>query len=147
MAMTMLSRIDRVCAVHILRNVRTARGTETGFHDNMFWRLQGSESADEYARHLAAFASVFPNTMKYLEGIEPARWVRYAQLEAGAHTFGWRSNNAGEIAQGSWLGTMRAMHPLDFFVNVHRSRRTKRSIPPRWSIRRGARNRRQTRPF
>lgn len=106
------------CAVHILRNVRAARGTEKGFHDHMFWRLQGSESAEEYARHLAAFASVFPNTMKYLEKIEPARWVRYAQLETGAHTFGWRSNNAGEIAQGSWLGTMRAMHPLDFFVNV-----------------------------
>mmetsp|Transcript_35155 Transcript_35155/g.106031 ORF Transcript_35155/g.106031 Transcript_35155/m.106031 type:complete len:356 (-) Transcript_35155:212-1279(-) len=84
----------------------------------MFWRLQGAESADEYARHLAAFQHTFPNTMKYLANIEPARWVRYAQLETGAHTFGWRSNNGGEIAQGSWLGTRRAMHPLEFFAAV-----------------------------
>lgn len=112
----------RYCAAHILRNVREHRGStatptcEKNFHDNMFWRLQGSNSADEYAQHLAAFEGKFPNTMKYLKAIDPKRWVRYAQIEDGAPTFSWRTNNAGEIGQGSFLGDLRKLHPMDFIV-------------------------------
>jgi len=94
----------------------TSPALEKGFHDNMFWKLQGSSTQEEYAANLAAFNAKFPNTMAYLKNIDPVRWVRFAQIEAGASTWGWRSNNAGEIGQGSFLGDMRKMHPLDFFA-------------------------------
>jgi hypothetical protein len=114
----------RYCSAHILRNVREHRGTTTtptlekNFHDNMFWRLQGSRSADEYAVYLAAFEGKFPRTKAYLQAIDPKRWVRYAQIENGASTWGWRTSNAGEIGQGSFLGDLRKAHPLDFFSGL-----------------------------
>jgi hypothetical protein len=39
-------------------------------------------------------------------------------VNAGASTFGWRSNNMGEIGQGSVLNEMRSMHPLQFFSEL-----------------------------
>ncbi len=37
----------------------------------------------------------------------------YVQVEAKAATFGWRSNNIGEIGQGKYLDFTRNSHPLD----------------------------------
>eukprot|EP00035_Acanthoeca_spectabilis_P018552 m.395363 g.395363 ORF g.395363 m.395363 type:complete len:197 (+) comp16770_c2_seq11:17457-18047(+) len=56
--------------------------------------------------------------MKYLAAIDPAKWVLYAMVDAGAATFGWRSNNIGEIGQGSVLKNLRAMHPIQFFSEL-----------------------------
>lgn len=60
------------CAAHILRNVREHKGTkktptlEKGFPDNMFWKLQGSETEVEYLANLSEFAALYPRTMQYV---------------------------------------------------------------------------------
>lgn len=84
----------------------------------MVWRLQGSRSAEEYAHFLAQFQANFPNTMEYLRAIPVEKWIHYAQIKGGAATFGWRSNNMGEIGQGPYLNKLRNMHPLEFFSEL-----------------------------
>jgi hypothetical protein len=42
----------------------------------------------------------------------------YVQVEAKAATFGWRSNNMGEIGQGKYLDFMRNLHPIDFVAEL-----------------------------
>jgi hypothetical protein len=56
--------------------------------------------------------------MAYLKEIAPSRWVHYAQVAAKAATFGWQSNNIGEIGQGNVLSTLRKCHPLDFISQL-----------------------------
>ena len=105
------------CTVHILRNIRSNSRLQKAFHDNMVWTLQASRSATEYATNLAAFDR-YPDTMEYLRNIPPERWINYAMIERGAVTFGWRSNNMGEIGQGAIGGEIRKLHPLDFFAKL-----------------------------
>lgn len=114
-------RLLRYCTVHIIRNIRASQKTERDFPDQLIWRLQNSSSAAEYAQNMTLFK--YPKIKAYLREIEPRRWIRYAMIEAGASTFGWRSNNIGEIGQGSILGQLRGQHPLQFFselqINVY----------------------------
>jgi hypothetical protein len=42
----------------------------------------------------------------------------YVQVEAKAATFGWQSNNIGEIGQGRYLDFMRNLHPTDFIAEL-----------------------------
>jgi hypothetical protein len=67
---------------------------------------------------MTTFGCKFPHARAYLEAIPPVRWVHYAQIEAKASTFGWRSNNIGEIGQGNVLQGFRKCHPLDFFSQL-----------------------------
>lgn len=108
----------RYCTVHIIRNMRSSGGCEKSFHDNMVWRLQGSRSVDEYAKHLNEFTVNFPKCRQYLAKIDCKRWVLYAMVEQGAATFGWRSNNMGEQGQGNILNDKRSLHPLQFFSDL-----------------------------
>jgi len=84
----------------------------------MIWRVQASASEEEYAANLAKFKGKFPGVFDYLHNIPPEKWVHCGMVKRGARTYGWRSNNLGEIGQGSLLGNMRAMHPLDFFSDL-----------------------------
>jgi hypothetical protein len=112
------------CSAHILRNIREHRASnpeqalEKRFHDNMFWAVQGSSTADEYAINLLKFEFNFPRTMAYIREIEPAKWVHFAQVAAGAATWGWRTNNASEIGQGNYLQNLRNMNVLRYFSSL-----------------------------
>ena len=102
------------CALHILQNTRkNAPVAQKGFHDNMFWAVQGAKSLGEYFCNLTKFQNNFPQVKQYLESIPREQWVHFAQLAAGAHTYGWRTSNMAESGQ-SWAKKMRSMHPLDF---------------------------------
>ena len=108
------------CVPHLRRNImqhKAKRGDkilEKNFSDNSLFYIQASTSAAQYNERMDAFTKKYPNTGRYLRAIEPGRWVHYAQIEARAATFGWRSNNIGEIGQGSVLKGFRKCHPLDF---------------------------------
>ena len=103
------------CSKHILDNARhKAPIPQKGFHDNMFWAVQGAKSLGEYHLQLTKFQHNFPAVKAYLEAIPRERWVHFAQHAAGAHTYGWRTSNMAESGQ-SWAKKMRSMHPLKFF--------------------------------
>lgn len=106
------------CTVHIIRNIRETKHLEKGFHDNMVWRLQASENEEDFAKNLAAFETNFPKVRAYISKIDPRRWVRFGLHMTGASTFGWRSNNGGEIGQGSLSKDLRACHPLSFLTGM-----------------------------
>ena len=107
--------ISCYCAFHILGNTRKHAPVEQkGFHDNMFWAVQGAKTAGEYFINLTKFKTNYPAVKQYLESLPRERWVHFAQLGAGAHTYGWRTSNMAESGQ-SWAKKMRSMHPLDFF--------------------------------
>jgi hypothetical protein len=101
------------CVPHLRRNIiqhKAKRGDkvlEKNFHVNALFYIQASSTAVEYKDRMDAFSKKYPNTGKYLLAIEPVRWVHYAQVEARAATFGWRSNNIGEIGQGKVLEGFR----------------------------------------
>jgi hypothetical protein len=54
---------------------------------------------------------------RYLKAIDVKRWVNYAQVASGAATWGWRTNNMGEIAQ-QWLRELRKCDPLTFLSGL-----------------------------
>jgi hypothetical protein len=59
------------CSKHILDNARQkAPITQKGFHDNMFWAVQGAKSLGEYHLHLTKFQRNFPAVKAYLEAIQ-----------------------------------------------------------------------------
>ncbi len=103
------------CASHILQNTRkNAPVAQKGFHDNMFWAVQGAKSLGEYFCNLTKFQNNYPQVKQYLESIPREQWVHFAQFAAGAHTYGWRTSNMAESSQ-SWAKKMRSMYPLDFY--------------------------------
>jgi hypothetical protein len=82
------------------------------------FRLVESESQDIFTERMNKFGLKYPNAMEYLKQIPPYRWVHFAQVQSKAATFGWRSNNIGEIGQGNVLCTFRKCHPIDFMSQL-----------------------------
>ena len=106
------------CGIHILRNARAnAPKAEKSFHDNMFWKVQGSEPQAKCHKHLDAFDKNYPKVKECLKAIPVASWVKHAQIATGARACGWRTSNTAEIGQ-PMLKSARAEHPLDFFNEV-----------------------------
>ena len=112
------------CVPHILRNIvqhRAQRGEKT-LEKNVgkldIFRLVESESQDIFIERMNKFGLKYPNAMEYLKQIPPYRWVHFAQVQSKAATFGWRSNNIGEIGQGNVLCTFRKCHPIDFMSQL-----------------------------
>jgi hypothetical protein len=110
---------------HILRNIvqhkakRTERMLEKSVSKHDIFRLVSSESRKIFIARMTTFGGKFPNARAYIEAIPPFQWVHYAQIGAKAPTFGWRSNNIGEIGQRNVLQGFRKCHPLfGFFLAV-----------------------------
>lgn len=103
------------CGRHILANARAqAPKSEKIFHDNMFWRLQGSVSEMQYWHYLGQFEANYPTVKSYLQNIPRGDFIRYDQVNRGARMYGWRTSNQAETGQ-SVFKEARMEHPLDFF--------------------------------
>ena len=106
---------DLMCAKHLLDNARdNAPKEEKNFPPGLFWAAQGSRSMAEYYSMLEKFKKPFPCTYKYLESLDPSKWVLYAQINRGVSTYGWRTSGMAEIGM-SMIKEIRGMHPLDAF--------------------------------
>lgn len=94
--------------------ISTYPQTNLNFPEKPFWKIQGATSESEYWAAIAEMKTNFPSVADYLSEIDRTRWVLYAQVQAGATTFGWRTSNQAEIGQ-SMLKKLRGYHPLNFF--------------------------------
>ena len=108
------------CSGHILDNVRKVNreSKEPPFHNDQFWRLQGSRSKAEALTNFKAFNDK-PKTKKYLMEIPAGKWVHYAQVQGGATTYRERSSNMAEremAVEAAARSGLRAMGPLQYIA-------------------------------
>jgi hypothetical protein len=74
------------CVPHLLRNIRqhiatkVEKALEKNVTSNYLCALQDSASKVVFEAKMATFGHTHPNTMAYLMGIAPERWVKYAQV-------------------------------------------------------------------
>ena len=87
------------CTSHTKKRQEECVNKRKGFNDNMFWEVQGARTEEEFwvARK---FSTNFPSVYDYLAALEKKSWVNYAQIAAGATTFGWHGSNQAESGQG-----------------------------------------------
>ena len=75
------------CVPHLERNIRQHKGKqsdkvlEKNFSTNALFHLQASPTSADFKDRLNSFAKRYPNTAKYIEAIDPYKWVYYAQVK------------------------------------------------------------------
>ena len=83
---------------------------------DLMWAAQGARTKGEFDRVMRVIARKDKNIHKYLmrDTCPPEKWAHYASLKAGISTFGHRTSNIVESANGAWIG-QRALHPYRSF--------------------------------